>query len=142
MAWKPDDGFLSDLKKRPSGSFFKRRVLQRWDRGEIATHRMFMLLHREREGRHAPPAQQSPLYAPFALRGIRAHCGAMNDAQLLDRLRAKYRSQWDAHQIIADQNARLAKAGRQPSDEQLISEQRAAEAVALARSELTAAMRG
>jgi hypothetical protein len=55
-------------------------------------------------------------------------------------LRAKYRSLWDAHQIIADQNARMAQAGRQPTKEQLISEQRAADAVRLARDELLAAV--
>jgi hypothetical protein len=54
-------------------------------------------------------------------------------------LRAKYRSLWDTHQVIADHNARLAKSGKQPSNEQLINEQRAAEAVAFARDELLAA---
>ena len=63
----------------------------------------------------------------------------MNDTRQLDQLRAKYRSLWDAHQIIADHNARLAQAGKQPSNEQLINEQRAAEAVSLARDELVAA---
>ena len=37
-------------------------------------------------------------------------------------------------------NARLIKLGKQPSNEQLINEQRAAEAVALARKELLAAL--
>jgi hypothetical protein len=63
----------------------------------------------------------------------------MNDPRL-QKLRAKYRTVWDAHQIIADQNARLTQAGQQPSNERLIDEQRAAEAVALARDELLAAM--
>ena len=58
----------------------------------------------------------------------------------LDELRAKYRREWDLHQYIADQNARLLKGGNQPSNEQLMNEQRAAEAVALARAELVAAM--
>lgn len=58
----------------------------------------------------------------------------------LDRLRARYRSQWDAHQIIADHNARLAQSGKQPSNEQLLNEQRAAEAVQLVKNELLAAM--
>ena len=57
-------------------------------------------------------------------------------------LRAKYRSLWDAHQILADQNARLVHSGQQPSNEQLINEQRAAEAVQLARDELLATMSG
>jgi hypothetical protein len=64
----------------------------------------------------------------------------MKDTSGLDKLRAIYRSQWDAHQLIADHNARLLQAGKQPSNEQLISEQRAAEAVALARDDLLAAM--
>ena len=57
-------------------------------------------------------------------------------------LRVKYRATWDAHQLIADHNARLVQAGKQPSNEQLINEQRAAEAVALARNDLVAAMSG
>ena len=72
-------------------------------------------------------------------------CGrlaAMNDSRRFDALRAKYRSQWDAHQIIADHNARLVQAGKQPSNEQLINEQRAAEAVRLARDDLLAAIAG
>ena len=42
--------------------------------------------------------------------------------------------------MIADNNARMLQAGNQPSNEQLINEQRAAEAVVLARDELLAAM--
>jgi hypothetical protein len=34
-----------------------------------------------------------------------AQCHAMNDSQRFNMLRAKYRSLWDAHQIIADNNA-------------------------------------
>jgi hypothetical protein len=64
----------------------------------------------------------------------------LKDAKRLDMLRAKYRSLWDTHQVIADHNARLAKSGKHPSNEQLINEQRAAEAVAFARDELLAAM--
>jgi hypothetical protein len=67
-------------------------------------------------------------------------CATMSDTIRFKMLRAKYRSLWDAHQIIADHNARLAKSGQQPSNEQLINEQRAAEAVALAREELLAAV--
>jgi hypothetical protein len=64
----------------------------------------------------------------------------MNESRRVEMLRAKYRSEWDAHQIIADHNARLAQAGKQPSNEQLINEQRAAEAVKLARDELMTAL--
>jgi hypothetical protein len=58
------------------------------------------------------------------------------------KLRAKYRTLWDAHQIIADKNARLLMLGKQPSNDDLINEQRAAEAVQIARTELLAAMSG
>ena len=64
----------------------------------------------------------------------------MNDTSRITALRAKYRSLWDAHQILADQNARLVQAGLQPTNEQLINEQRAAEAVGLARQDLLAAI--
>jgi hypothetical protein len=62
----------------------------------------------------------------------------MSDSKRAGALRTKYRSLWDALQIIADHNARLVKAGKQPSNEQLINEQRATEALALARKELLA----
>jgi hypothetical protein len=65
---------------------------------------------------------------------------AVNQKQQLEGLRRKYRAVWDAHQLIADHNARLVQAGKRPSNEQLINEQRAAEAVAFARSELVTAM--
>ena len=64
----------------------------------------------------------------------------MNESRRIEMLRAKYRSQWDAHQVIADHNARLVQVGKQPSNEHLINEQRAAEAVAFARDELLAAL--
>ena len=64
----------------------------------------------------------------------------MKYSSSLETLRAKYRSLWDAHQVIADTNARLTQVGKQPSNEQLINEQRAAEAVQLARKELLAAI--
>jgi len=64
----------------------------------------------------------------------------MKDSKRVEMLRAKYRSQWDTHQLIADHNARLAKSGKQPSNEQLINEQRMAEAVKFAKDELLAAM--
>lgn len=72
-----------------------------------------------------------------ARRADLSECSAMNDS--VEALRAKYRRLWDVHQVIADQNARLEQAGKQPSDEQLINEQRSAEAVRLARDELLAA---
>jgi hypothetical protein len=62
----------------------------------------------------------------------------MSDSKRAGALRTNYRSLWDALQIIADHNARLVKAGKQPSNEQLINEQRATEALALARNELLA----
>ena len=42
--------------------------------------------------------------------------------------------------MIADHNSRLVQVGQRPSDEQLINEQRAAEAVRFARDELLAAL--
>ena len=63
-----------------------------------------------------------------------------NDKSGAATLRAKYRTLWDAHQIIADQNARLVQSGQSPTNEQIINEQRAAEAVQLARNELLAAI--
>jgi hypothetical protein len=58
----------------------------------------------------------------------------------IEQLRGKYRSLWDAYQVIAHRNAELLRTERQPSNEQLIAEQRAAEAVALARDEVLAAI--
>jgi hypothetical protein len=66
----------------------------------------------------------------------------MGHSRRFNALRAKYRVQWDAHQVIADHNARLLQAGKQPSNEHLINEQRAAEAVVLVRDELLAATSG
>jgi hypothetical protein len=62
----------------------------------------------------------------------------VNDKQNLAALRRKYRDQWDSHQILAHRNAVLVRTGRQPSNEQLIEEQRAAAAVALLRDEVLA----
>jgi hypothetical protein len=62
------------------------------------------------------------------------------DTERLEMLRAKYRRLWDEHQLIADHNARLVKAGKRVSKEQLIDEQRAAEAVRRTCSELLLAM--
>ncbi len=64
----------------------------------------------------------------------------MNDSRRVEKLRSQYRALWDAYQVIAHRNAELARTERQPSDEQLIAEQRAAEAVALVREELLAAI--
>ena len=60
----------------------------------------------------------------------------MNYRQRLDSLRRNYRKEWDACQLLAHRNAELLRTGRQPSNEQLINEQRATSAVALARDEL------
>ena len=60
----------------------------------------------------------------------------MNDSRFAAL--AKYRSCWDAHQVIADHNARLLQAGQQPSNDQMRSELRAAEAVQLARDAVLA----
>jgi hypothetical protein len=62
-----------------------------------------------------------------------------NERQL-EALRRKYRSKWDAHQLIAYRNAHLVRAGRQPTNEQLLDEQQAADAMALVRGELLLAM--
>ena len=64
----------------------------------------------------------------------------MDDSSSLATLRANYCSLWDAHQVIADANVRLLQAGKQPSDEQLKNEKRAAEAVQTARKQLLALM--
>jgi predicted metal-dependent hydrolase len=64
----------------------------------------------------------------------------MNRTRRIDMLRSKYRSLWDTHQILADHNARQRQVDKQPSNEELINEQRAAEAVQLARAELLAAI--
>jgi hypothetical protein len=67
---------------------------------------------------------------------------SMNSASRLDWLKVRYRALWDAHQSIAQQNAGLLKAGVQPTAEQLVSEQRAAEDLRVARQELLAAVAG
>jgi hypothetical protein len=68
-----------------------------------------------------------------------AHDVMLNNNQRLKKLQAEYRARWDAHQALAHQNATLVLLGKQPTNEQLINEQRAADAVALARTELLAA---
>jgi hypothetical protein len=62
----------------------------------------------------------------------------VNDKQNLAALRRKYRDRWDSHQILAHRNAVLVRTGRQPTNEQLIEEERAAAAVALLRDEVLA----
>jgi hypothetical protein len=79
-------------------------------------------------------------YAPQRNAYGRWRTHPMTQKQRIDKLRAQYRTKWDAHQLIADQNARLVQAGVQPTNERLINEQKAAEAVQLARSELLAAL--
>jgi hypothetical protein len=64
----------------------------------------------------------------------------VNDKRNVNALRRKYRNEWDAHQLLAHRNALFVRTGRQPSNEQLIDEQRAAEAVIRARDELMAAI--
>jgi hypothetical protein len=64
----------------------------------------------------------------------------LNDTESLETFRAQYRSLWDAHQVLADQNARLLKAGRALSAEQLIKQKLAADALERARIILVAEM--
>jgi hypothetical protein len=64
----------------------------------------------------------------------------MNEKRNINALRRKYRNEWDAHQLLAHRNALFVRTGRQPSNEQLIDEQRAAEAVQRACNELKAAL--
>jgi hypothetical protein len=64
----------------------------------------------------------------------------VSDKRNVNALRRKYRNEWDAHQLLAHRNALYVRTGRQPSNEQLIDEQRAAEAVVRARDELMAAI--
>jgi hypothetical protein len=64
----------------------------------------------------------------------------VSDERQIEGLRRTYRKEWDAAQVIAHRNAELLRTGRQPSNEQLINEQRAVEAVARARGELVNAM--
>jgi hypothetical protein len=73
-------------------------------------------------------------------RARETECRAMPYRSQLDKLRARYRSLWDAHQIIADQNVRQAQAGKLLTNDQLKTAQRAAEAVQGARDELLAAI--
>jgi hypothetical protein len=63
---------------------------------------------------------------------------AANDTARLRELRARYRAVWDAYQVVADGNAALLRDSKQPSNEQLIKERKAVEAVERARAELLA----
>jgi hypothetical protein len=58
----------------------------------------------------------------------------------LHELRAHYRAQWDAYQIIAHRNREIVKAGKKPTDAQVTDEARAVAAVEIARDELLAAI--
>ena len=58
----------------------------------------------------------------------------------LPELRAYYRTQWDAYQIIAHRNRELMKAGLKPTDDEVAEEARAVAAVEIARDQLLAAM--
>jgi len=64
----------------------------------------------------------------------------MNDVRPFNDLRAQDRTRWHDYRAIAGQNAALPKDGQQPSNQQLIKEQKAIEAVQIARSELLAAI--
>lgn len=66
----------------------------------------------------------------------------MGDKQHFSDLRARYRSVWDAYQVIAHANAELLRCGKRPSHKQLIDEQLAEAAVEVARDELRTAISG
>jgi hypothetical protein len=55
-------------------------------------------------------------------------------------LRSKYRTLWDAYQVIAHKNSQLLKSGKQPPDDQVSQEREAATAVEKARDALLAAI--
>jgi hypothetical protein len=78
--------------------------------------------------------------APLSPSALLPQNPRVNNKQQIEKLRRKYRSEWDACHLIAHRNAELRRTGRQPSNEQLISEQRAVEAVALIVGELRSAM--
>ena len=64
----------------------------------------------------------------------------MSDARRFNDLRARYRSLWDAYQVIANKNVQLLHDGKLPTEKQLLDEKRAAAAVENARDELLAAI--
>jgi hypothetical protein len=64
----------------------------------------------------------------------------MSNTPGFETLRAKYRSEWDAYQVLAHNNLQLVHAGKRPSDEDLQNEKRVAAAVQAARDALLAAI--
>jgi hypothetical protein len=64
----------------------------------------------------------------------------VDDTRRFNDLRAHYRAQWDAYQVIAQRNLEIVNAGNLPSTDQLKAEQSAAAAVGLARDQLLAAI--
>jgi hypothetical protein len=73
--------------------------------------------------------------------GERVHTRPMREPRRFAALRANYRSQRDAHVLIAGLNRGLARDGKQPTNAQRVAEQRAAEATKRARIKLHAAIR-
>jgi hypothetical protein len=68
------------------------------------------------------------------------HTASMSELRRFHALRSKYRSARSAHLLTVSANKRLTQAGKQPTNEQLAAEQRAAEAVRHARAKLHAAI--
>jgi hypothetical protein len=64
----------------------------------------------------------------------------MSELRRFHALRLKYRSDRNIHLLTASVNKQLTQAGKQPTNAQLAAEQRAAEAVKLARAKLHAAI--
>jgi hypothetical protein len=64
----------------------------------------------------------------------------MSVSRDFELLRAKYRAQWDAYQIIAYRNLTRLKDGKRISDADAVAELQAAEAVRLAREAMRSAM--
>jgi hypothetical protein len=64
----------------------------------------------------------------------------MSELRRFHALRLKYRSERNAHLLTVSVNKRLTQAGKQPTNEQLAAELRAAEAVRVARVNLHAAI--
>ena len=64
----------------------------------------------------------------------------MSELRRFHALRLKYRSERNAHLLTARVNKQLTQAGKQPTNAQLAAEQRAADAVKLARAKLHAAI--
>jgi len=64
----------------------------------------------------------------------------VDDTRRFSDLRAQYRSEWDAYQIIAHRNVMIRDRGGQPTDQQLADQRTAAKAVQAARDQLLAAI--